>query len=119
MSKNYNRKRINSLKGLDREQANIKRRTKQIEEEWLQLLDPQQLVINLATSFITNKLTGKKKKEESKPLSFSKEDGKTFFTKKGPSKKTLKSVAKKVTGAIVIGLLIRQGLKLFQNKQNG
>ncbi len=60
MAKPYKRKRITSLDALDREEAKLRKKSKQIEQEWEEILDPQQLAINFLTSFIGRKLANRK-----------------------------------------------------------
>ena len=53
MAKKYTRKKIGSLDALDVEQERIKHRAKRIEDDWLDIFNPQQLAIVLGTKLLS------------------------------------------------------------------
>lgn len=61
MVKKYTRKRIGNLDDLDREQEKIRNRSKAIENDFLDMLKPQQLAINFIGNLIQRKIKGGKK----------------------------------------------------------
>jgi len=58
MAKRYTRKQVSSLKDLDREQERIRYKVRRIEDDWMDIFQPQQLVLNLAMG-----LLGRRKKK--------------------------------------------------------
>ena len=58
----YKRRHIRNLDELDKEQEKIRRTYRRIESDWLSgMLNPQQMVMSVATSLLSN--TGKSKKK--------------------------------------------------------
>jgi predicted methyltransferase len=63
MAKKYTRKQLGSLDQLDLEQERIRDKSKKIETDFVQALNPQQLVISFLGGFISRKIAGNKKEK--------------------------------------------------------
>lgn len=59
MAKKYTRKKIHSMDELDLEQERIKYKARRIEDDWLDILNPQQLAIGLLGKILTRKAKAK------------------------------------------------------------
>jgi hypothetical protein len=62
MAKRYTRKQLGSLDQLDLEQERIRNKSRKIESDFVQVLNPQQLLISFLGGFLSRKLAGKKEK---------------------------------------------------------
>ncbi|MFA6059813.1 MAG: hypothetical protein WC756_16530 [Taibaiella sp.] len=80
MAKRYTRKQLGSLDQLDLEQERIRSKSRKIEDDFVQVLHPQQLVISFLEGLISRKLAGNKK-EKTYKANF-KSDGKAANTSK-------------------------------------
>lgn len=56
MVKNYKRRRVRSLDDLELEQLRLRKKLNHIEQDWLNILNPQQLALNWAMNLVSNKL---------------------------------------------------------------
>ena len=63
MAKRYTRKQLGSLDQLDLEQDRIRNKSRKIEDDFVQVLHPQQLVISFLGGLISRKLTGNNKEK--------------------------------------------------------
>jgi hypothetical protein len=61
MAKRYTRKQLGSLDQLDLEQERIRNKSRKIESDFVQVLNPQQLAISFLGNFLSRKIAGKKK----------------------------------------------------------
>jgi hypothetical protein len=61
MAKKYTRKQLGSLDQLDLEQERIRNKSRKIEDDFVQVLNPQQLVITFLGNFLSRKIAGNKK----------------------------------------------------------
>jgi len=112
----YKRKRISNLDDLDKEEARLRKKAKKIEKEWVEMLNPQQLAIDFALGFLTNKITGK-----ASPLKFvtSLFSSKSKVEKGGSNSnseikvKKKKGKAMKIVKGIGIALVAIQAAKLL------
>lgn len=64
MAKKYTRKQLGSLKALDKEQARIRNKSKEIELDFLSALNPQQLAMSLLGNVLSRKIKGGVSKEK-------------------------------------------------------
>jgi hypothetical protein len=123
MSTVYKRKRISSLEDLDKEEARLRKKTKKIEKEWVQLLDPQQLAIDFALGFVTNKVMGKSSPLKFIPSLFSSKKKINKENKESTSTtgKSKKGKAGKIIKGVGISFIAIQAVKMlisYRRKQN-
>lgn len=113
----YKRRKIANLDDLDKEEARLRKKAKQIEKEWVALLDPQQWAIDLALGFATNKIMGNKS-----PLNFitslfsskkKKTENKRNNADHAATGKGKKSRIGKILKGAGIALMAMQAVKLF------
>jgi hypothetical protein len=64
MAKKYTRKQLGSLNALDKEQARIRNKSKEIELDFLSTLNPQQLAMSLLGNVLSRKIKGGGSKEK-------------------------------------------------------
>jgi len=108
MANYYKRKRISNLADLDLEEAKIKKKLRRIEQEWVEILDPQQLAIGFLTRFITGRL--RRKKEKNTAEATIKVKGASAVPE--PKKSSGFRKALKVTGvAVLAAIVIKKILK--------
>jgi hypothetical protein len=107
----YKRKKITNLDDLDREEARLRKKTKKIEKEWAELLDPKQLAIDFALSFATGKILGKASPLKSVTSFFSSKKKNTEKNIVGDKKK--KNKMGKIIKGIGVGLIAIQAIRLI------
>ncbi|MFT4061800.1 MAG: hypothetical protein QM642_05510 [Edaphocola sp.] len=56
MNKIYQRKQVSSLEQLDREQERIRRKIRNIEDDWASAIDPQQIAVSFLSGWVRGKL---------------------------------------------------------------
>lgn len=61
MAKKYTRKHLGNLDELDKEQERIRNKSKSIEYDFVEMINPQQLAITLVGNFLNKKIKGGKK----------------------------------------------------------
>ncbi|KAA5536792.1 hypothetical protein F0919_03730 [Taibaiella lutea] len=122
MSTVYKRKRISSLDDLDKEEARLRKKAKKIEKEWVQILDPQQLAIDFALGFFTNKVMGKGSPLKFIPSLFSSKKKANKEDRESSTKeKNKKSKAGKIIKGVGIALIAIQAVRMlvsYKKKQN-
>jgi len=113
----YKRKRISNLDDLDREEARLRKKTKKIEKEWVELLNPQQLAIDFALGFVTNKVMGKGSPLKFVTSLFSSKKKKAANKATGvittTAGKSKKNKVGKILKGMAIGLAAIQAIRLF------
>lgn len=119
MGNNYKRKRISNLDNLDLEEAKIKKKLKKIEQEWAEILDPQQLAIGFLTNFISKKIAGKKTSNQRKNTNLSQKENlaseRVVFSQEGKTKKSGLKKFLKIAGLSVVAIFIVR--KIVQHKK--
>ncbi len=101
MAKKYTRKQVSSLAELDLEQERIKYKTRRIENDVLDMFDPQQLAITLIGKLLSRKATSKTRKTlQQFTATRDKKTGNTSTVKNAvagfAARPAVKSVAKKL-----------------------
>jgi hypothetical protein len=84
MAKRYTRKQLGNLDQLDLEQERIRNKSRKIEGDFVQVLNPQQLVISFLGGVLSRKLAGSKK--EKTYIANLKPDGKLAYVNTTKSK---------------------------------
>jgi hypothetical protein len=115
MGNTYKRKRITNLGDLDREEAKLRKKAKQIEQDWAEMLDPQQLAINLLMKFVESKITGKTASKKSKPTNAPQKENEEKTNQ--PSQKSPVLKMAKVAGISLLAWFIIK--KIWKNKATG
>lgn len=113
----YKRRKITNLDDLDKEEARLRKKSKQIEKEWVELLDPQQWAIDLALGFATNKIMGNKSPLKFITSLFSSKKKKAENKRNNTDQTTTGKVKKNKIGKILkgagIALAAIQAVRLF------
>lgn len=116
MANTYKRKRIINLDDLDREQARLRKKTNNIEHEWADMLDPQQLAVTFLSNYFGKKLKNKwsnattsvKRKKEATTIA-------TDEKKEKKRKSSFKKGIKLIGISIVISFALRKLVQALQN----
>ena len=113
MANTYKRKRISSLHDLDREESKLRKKAKAIEEEWAEMLNPQQLAVSFLTDLIGKKIRNK----VAKTVSSKEETPAATSSKKGKKKSSLKKTVRIIGLSIVVSFAVKKILQVLQNRK--
>jgi hypothetical protein len=64
MAKKYTRKHLHSMRDLDNEQERIRNKSRSVEHDFVEMINPQQLALTVLGNVIKRKIAGKGKKKD-------------------------------------------------------